>query len=112
MVATNLLSITFAILATRPVLKKGVFSKEEVQNKEARLMTFDDFYKMSEEDYEWAVNEMMGDREFLYKTIKKDLYQLGQDLGVRYRNIIISYNIFLIGLTISLFLFGACHVLF
>lgn len=112
MILTNLLSITFAIFATRPVLRKGLFNKEEIQNQTARLMTFDDFYRMSEEDYEWAVGEMMKDGDFLYSTIKKDIYYLGVDLNKRYRNIQTSYNIFLIGLTISLLLFGTCHLAF
>jgi len=75
-------------------------------------MTFDDFFKMPEEEYEWAVNEMMQDKNFLYSNITRDIYYLGVDLGKRYHNIQISYNIFLIGLTISLFLFGFCHLFF
>ncbi len=109
---TNILSITFAVLATRPKIKSGTFQKEEVNSKNVRLMTFDDFYKMSEEDYEWAVDEMMEDKKFLYSTIKKDIHALGVDLSRRYKNIRISYDVFLIGLISSLCMFGACHVFF
>ncbi len=112
MILTNMLSITFAIFATRPNLRTGEFSPEEVQSKSARLMTFDDFNKMSEEDYERAVTEMMQDGDFLYRTLKRDIYHLGVDLGKRYKSIQIAYNVFLFGLTISLFFFGMCHVLF
>jgi len=112
MVITNLLSIGFAIIATRPALKKGVFTKEQVANKSASLMTFDDFYKMPEEEYEWAVGELVQDREFLYSSIKKDIYYLGTDLSKRYKAIQTSYNIFLGGLIISLFFFGGCHLFF
>jgi len=48
----NLFSIMYAIIATRPTLGVGTFSKESVQQGKASLMTFDDYYKMPEEDYE------------------------------------------------------------
>ena len=75
-------------------------------------MTFDDFYKVTEEEYEWAVEEMMTDRKFLYSTIKKDVYYLGVDLSHRYKYIQIAYNVFLVGLIISVLLFGGCHVFY
>ncbi len=112
MILTNVLSIAFAILATRPVIDKGVFNKEDVVKKGARLMTFDDFYKMSESDYEWAIDEMMQDKKFLYGTIKKDIHHLGVDLSQRYKHIRTAYDIFLIGLVTSLIMFGACHAFY
>ena len=112
MIITNLISIAFAIFATRPALKKGQITKEKIKNKSASLMTFDDFYKVTEEEYEWAVEEMMTDRKFLYSTIKKDVYYLGVDLSHRYKYIQIAYNVFLVGLIISVLLFGGCHVFY
>ena len=112
MIITNLISIAFAIFATRPALKKGQITKEKIKTKSASLMTFDDFYKVTEEEYEWAVEEMMTDRKFLYSTIKKDVYYLGVDLSHRYKYIQIAYNVFLVGLIISVLLFGGCHVFY
>jgi len=112
MTITNLVSIAFAVFATRPKIREGKFSKEKVANKSASLMTFDDFSNVTLEEYEWAVEEMMTDRVFLYNTIKKDIYYLGLDLNHRYKFIRIAYNVFLWGLTISIFFFGMCHVMF
>ena len=75
-------------------------------------MTFDDFYKMPEAEYEMAVDRLMEDRDFLYKTIKKDIHRLGVELSQRYRHIRRSYDIFLGGLIISVFMFGLCHAIF
>jgi len=100
----NLISIAYAIFATRPNLGKG--------NHKAHLTTFDDYYRMPQADYENALDEMMKDGNFLYGTIKRELYRLGVDLSRRYNSIRIAYNVFLIGLTIGLFLFGFCHVYF
>ncbi len=112
MILTNLFSIAYAIFATRPVIASGKFTKEEIKQKKARLMTFDDFSQMPLEDYEWAVDEMMQDRGFLYDTMKRDIHQLGVDLRRRYQFIKIAYNIFLTGITISILAFGACHAFF
>lgn len=107
----NLVSIIFAIIATRPKLGRGMFSEVEVQQGNASLMTFDDYYKMEETDYEEALEEMMRDRNFLYGTIKRDLHHLGVDLSHRYSYIRISYNVFLLGLVTAVLAFGTCHIL-
>lgn len=112
MVITNISSMTFAIFATRPQIQGGEFSPEQIASKSAGLMTFDDFYKMPLAEYEAAINSVMEDREFLYATIKRDLHRLGVDLSRRYRMIRTSYDVFLIGIIISVVMFGACHVFF
>lgn len=113
LVLTNLLSIAFAIFATRPkLLASGQVSKTSVQEKEASLMTFDDFYLMPYPEYQQAVEAMMQDGSFLYGTITRDIHRLGVDLSRRYKYIRVSYNVFLIGIIISVFLFGLCHALF
>jgi len=106
----NLVSITYAVIATRPKLGAGIFSEKQVQLGKASLMTFDDYYQMPEEAYEKALDKMMQDKEFLYGTIKRDLHHLGVDLSHRYRRIHIAYNVFLIGLVISIIAFGGCHI--
>ncbi len=108
----NLISISFAIIATRPVIGRGEFSEAEVHQHKASLMTFDDYYKMPLTKYELALDEMMKDGNFLYDTIKRDLYRLGVDLSHRYKNIRTAYNVFLVGLIIGLVSFGLCHAIF
>ena len=107
----NLISMIYAVLATRPKIGKGEFSDTEIHEKEASLMTFDDYYKMPLEIYEIALDEMMKTSDFLYDTIKRDLHSLGVDLSKRYNSIRIAYNVFLIGLIIGLFAFGTCHAI-
>lgn len=108
----NLISMIYAVLATRPRIGTGEFSDTEVHQKKASLMTFDDFYKMPFEIYETALDEMMETNNFLYSTIKRDLHRLGVDLSKRYSSIRTAYNVFLIGLIIGLFAFGLCHAIF
>lgn len=108
----NLISMIYAVLATRPNVGPGEFSDTAVHQKKASLMTFDDYYKMPLEIYETALDEMMENGNFLYDTIKRDLHRLGVDLSVRYRSIRTAYNVFLVGLTIGLFAFSLCHAIF
>ena len=112
MILTNITSISFAVFATRPSKGNGQFSKHDIEKKSVRLMTFDDFYKMPENEYEKAIDLLMNDRHFLYSTIKKDIHRLGIDLSHRYKNTRISYDVFLIGLIFSLLMFGVCHLAF
>ena len=37
------------------------------------------------EEYQWAMNEMMKDKEYLYNSMIKDLYFLGLVLEKKYR---------------------------
>ncbi|MBK8968774.1 MAG: hypothetical protein IPM36_19305 [Lewinellaceae bacterium] len=112
LVLTNLLSITFAIFATRPKLNPGHQARDSVEKKTASLMTFDDFHNMTQAEFEWAVEQATQDRNFLYGTIKRDMYRLGVDLANRYKFIRIAYHVFLVGIIISVILFGLCHLIF
>ncbi len=112
LVLTNLLSIAFAIFATRPKLNPGRQERDAVEKKTASLMTFDDFYNMTQAEFEWAVEQATHDRSFLYGTIKRDMYRLGVDLAKRYKHIQIAYHVFLVGIIISVIMFGLCHLIF
>ena len=56
-------------------------------------------------EYEWAMNEMMKDREYLYNSMIKDLYYLGLVLERKYRLLRITYNIFMVGIIVSVIAF-------
>ncbi len=70
-------SIVLSILATRPNVTRGIFTKEDVANKEVNLLFFGNFHQMKLPDFEWAMGEMMKDRDYLYGSLTKDLYFLG-----------------------------------
>jgi predicted metal-dependent HD superfamily phosphohydrolase len=101
-----LTTIVFAILATRPKVTSGTFSKEDIQQKRANLLFFGNFHRMPLEDFQWGMNEMMKDRDYLYNSMVKDLYFLGKVLGVKYRYLRIAYTIFMYGLIVSVIAFG------
>jgi hypothetical protein len=51
------------------------------------------------------MNEMMKDREYIYNTMIKDLYFLGIVLERKYRLLRIAYNLFMIGIVVSVIAF-------
>jgi len=105
-------TIIFAILATRPNLTEGVFTKEDILKRRTNLLFFGNFHKMPLADYEWGVKQLMDDRDFLYGSIIRDIYFLGKVLGRKYFLLRISYNIFMFGLIISLISFGIAVIFF
>ncbi|TDE51043.1 Pycsar system effector family protein [Flavobacterium sp. GT3P67] len=105
MLISSVITIIFAILSTRPKVTKGVFTKQDIEDKKVNLLFFGNFYKMPLEDYEWAMNEMMKDREYLYNSMIKDLYFLGLVLEKKYRLLRIAYNLFMIGIVLSVIAF-------
>lgn len=105
MLMSSVITIIFAILSTRPKVTKGVFTKKDIEEKKVNLLFFGNFYKMPLVDYQWAMNEMMKDREYLYNSMIKDLYYLGIVLEKKYRLLRIAYNIFMIGIVLSVIAF-------
>jgi len=93
--------IVFAILSTRPKVTTGTFTRKDIEDRKVNLLFFGNFYKMPHIEYEWAVNEMMKDKEYLYNSMIKDLYYLGLVLHRKYALLRITYNIFMVGILIS-----------
>jgi predicted metal-dependent HD superfamily phosphohydrolase len=96
----------FAVLATRPNVSSGTFTREDIFHKKTNLLFFGNFHSMQLEDYDWAMKEMMADKDYLYGSIIKDIYYLGVVLAKKYKYLRASYNIFMVGLIISMFAFG------
>jgi predicted metal-dependent HD superfamily phosphohydrolase len=103
-------AIVFAILATRPNITRGTFTKEDILNKKTNLLFFGNFHKMELPDYDWAMKEMMNDREYLYGSMTKDIYFLGKVLAKKYNYLRTSYTIFMIGLIVSVIAFGIAAI--
>lgn len=102
----SLVSMALSVLATRPNVTSGEFTKEDVKQKKVNLLFFGNFHKMKLDEFEWAMGEMMQDRDYLYSSMKKDLYFLGLVLHKKYKILRITYTIFLIGIIVSVIAFA------
>lgn len=107
----NIASIVFAVLTTKPKISKGIFTAEQIQNREANLLFFGNFHKMEWGSYEWGIKEIMYDKEYLYKSMTKDIYFLGKVLATKYRYLNIGYKIFMFGLIAVVLAFSISFLL-
>lgn len=105
-VLSSAVTMILAVIATRPNVTRGEFTKEDVANKSVNLTFFGNFHKMKLEDYQWAINELLKDRDYVYSSLTKDLYFLGKVLDRKYRILRLTYTIFVIGTIISIIAFG------
>lgn len=102
----TLISMVLSVLATRPNVTIGKFTKEDVINKKVNLLFFGNFHQMSLSEFDWAMNEMLNDKEYIYSSLTKDLYFLGLVLNRKYKILRVTYTIFIIGILISVAAFA------
>lgn len=102
----SVVSMVMAVFATRPNITEGQFTKEDVTNKKVNLLFFGNFHKMKLEEYEWAIEELLKDKAYVYTSLTKDLYFLGLVLNRKYKILRWTYTIFMIGIVVSVLAFG------
>lgn len=103
---SSITSMILSIIATRPNITTGEFTKEDVENREVNLTFFGNFHKMKLEDFEWAIHELLKDKNYVYSSLTKDLYFLGKVLDRKYRILRTTYTIFMVGMIISVIAFA------
>lgn len=110
--AVSLVTLIFAILVTRPSVTQGTFTKDDIKNKKANLLFFGNFFNMSLVDFSWGMKELISDKDYLYDSMIKDFYYLGQVLGKKYQYLRWCYSIFMYGLIISVIAFAIAFALY
>jgi rubrerythrin len=106
------ITMVFCILATRPALPKGTFTPQDIATKKVNLLFFGNFYKMSYDEYEGGMKQVMNDRDFLYGSLTRDVYSQGIVLGRKYRLLRKGYNIFMYGVVVSVIAFLIAVIFF
>ncbi|MRI01295.1 hypothetical protein GH721_12205 [Kriegella sp. EG-1] len=105
MLFTNLISITFAVLATRPEIKHGNSNSDN-------LLYFGNFEEMKEKEYTNQLTDLIYKGDDLYKSIATDTFYLGKSITRKHKLLRKSFDVFLIGIILSVLAFIACHVFF
>ena len=101
-----LVAIIFATLSTMPKVTKGTVTRQSIEKKEANLIFFGNYFNMSLTDYQWGMNELIGDKKFIYNTMTRDLYFLGIVLAKKYTYLRWCYLVFMWGLIATVLAFG------
>lgn len=110
LLSVNITTIIFAVLATRPNLTKGYFTRDDIHAKKVNLLFFGNFHKVGLDDFDWGMKEMMKDRDYLYSSMIRDIYFLGKVLGRKYWLLRISYSVFMFGLLAAIIAFAIAEI--
>ncbi len=105
LLAVNLTTIIFAILATRPNVKKITFSGSTLEPEKTNMLFFGNFFSLHFDEYSEHMLHLMTDKKQLYLQLLRNLYEQGVVLAKKYRMLKISYNVFMFGLVISVIAF-------
>lgn len=95
----GLSSLVFAVLSARPKITSNK------NNKKINIAFFGSFVHLTEEAYQKKMHEVLSDGSLLYSNMVNDLYYLGKVLDRKYRYLSIAYNIFMLGLVVTVVLF-------
>lgn len=106
----NVVTIVFSIMALKPNVTKGKFTRKDIEDKNTNLLFFGNFHGMNRDDYKWGMVEMMNDSNYLYSSLIDDIYFLGKVLGKKYRFLRWSYNIFMYGIIIAVIAFVLANI--
>lgn len=105
MITVSLVTIIFSILATRPNIRKRNFTEDDLKEKKINMLFFGNFFTMDFESYSTSMLRMMSEKNDLYLTFLRNLYEQGIVLAKKYRLLKISYNVFMYGLILSVITF-------
>ena len=106
LVVFSVISMSLSVLATRPNVTTGKFTRDDVVQKKVNLLFFGNFHQMKLEEFEWAISEMIKDKEYIYSSLTKDLYFLGIVLQRKYKILRFTYTVFIIGIITSVAMFA------
>lgn len=98
---TSLLSLIYSVLAARPRVSNEKVTLKDVRSNQSNILFFGNFYSMDREDYVTGIEELMSDNERLYNTMARDLHGLGNVLSKKFKLLRVAYNIFMVGLVVS-----------
>ena len=102
---TCLGSLVYAVLSARPRVSNATITLEDVRANRANILFFGNFHTLSKEDYVTGMEELMQDSNRLYDNMARDIHGLGKVLTKKYQLLRISYNVFMIGLVLSVLSF-------
>ena len=106
---TALGSVTTAILSAQPDVTAFNWLKRNpavATNRRVNLLFFGQFTKLSLDDFQAGMRELMRQKDALYTNMTTDVYYLGEVLSRKYGLLRTSYSIFMVGLILTALSFG------
>jgi len=96
----GMLSMVFALLAMLPhrYKSKGKAADDDMHG----LLYAGTYSKLTAEEYESRMNDLIAIGETVYQSLIKDMYQLGRAVAIKQKLIWVSVGFFLIGLALTI----------
>jgi class 3 adenylate cyclase len=98
---TCMISLIYSVLAARPRVSNENVTLDDVRSNRSNILFFGNFYTMKRDDYVAGLEELMSDSERLYNTMARDLHGLGVVLSKKFKLLRVAYNVFMVGLVVS-----------
>ncbi|BDD05865.1 Pycsar system effector family protein [Aureibacter tunicatorum] len=98
---TGLITVILTVIATRPNVTKGKFTKEDIEQDRVNLLFFGNFHGMSLDEYQHALEYNTQTPKQIYDSLSRDLYYLGKVLNLKYKRLHVAFNFFMFGLTLT-----------
>ena len=105
---TSLGSVITAILSAQPDVTSFKWLKKSPQianNRRVNLLFFGNFTKLSLDNFQDGIRELMRQKEGLYTNMVTDVYYLGEVLSRKYNLLRTSYSVFMVGLILTVLSF-------
>ncbi|GAA3986561.1 Pycsar system effector family protein [Hymenobacter antarcticus] len=105
---TSLGSVITAILSAQPDVTSFKWLKkspEIANNRRVNLLFFGNFTKLSLDNFQDGIRELMRQKEGLYTNMVTDVYYLGEVLSRKYNLLRTSYSVFMVGLILTVLSF-------
>ena len=105
---TSLGSVVTAILSAQPDVTSFKWLKkspEIANNRRVNLLFFGNFTKLSLDNFQDGIRELMRQKEGLYTNMVTDVYYLGEVLSRKYNLLRTSYSVFMVGLILTVLSF-------
>ncbi len=106
---TSLGSVVTAILSAQPDVTSFKWLKKSPQiatNRRVNLLFFGNFTKLSLDNFQAGMRELMRGKDALYTNMVTDVYYLGEVLARKYGLLRKSYSIFMVGLILTVLSFA------
>lgn len=110
LILTSALSIISAVLSIRPEVSHGEFTREELEARKGNLLFYGNFLKIPLKEYEREMLQLLNDRNYLYLSMIRDIYFLGETLNRKNRLLRISLNVFMAGVVVAVVLFALAEL--
>ncbi|MBF9142578.1 Pycsar system effector family protein [Hymenobacter properus] len=109
LLVTALGSVITAILSAQPDVTSFAWLKKSPEiatNRRVNLLFFGQFTKLSLDNFQHGMRDLMRTKDMLYNNMVTDVYYLGEVLTRKYRLLRTSYTIFMVGLILTALSFG------